>query len=69
LSSSLWIRGAPHSEFSWLIRRINARSPAATDGQLGAHAEIDVGLVNQIGRVTQRKYLGFVRGTGTSKYR
>jgi hypothetical protein len=37
--------------------------------QLSAHAEIDVGLVHQVGRATQRKYLGFVRGTGTSKYR
>jgi hypothetical protein len=29
--------------------------------QLSAHAEIDVGLVHQVGRTTQRKYLGFIR--------
>src|SRR5712691_11769272 len=33
LSSSPWMRGAPHSGFSTLIRRINARSSASTCGR------------------------------------
>jgi hypothetical protein len=33
--------------------------------QFGAHTEIDVGLVNRVAAPIQRKYLGFMRGSGT----
>jgi hypothetical protein len=34
-SSSPWMRGAPHSGFTWLMRRIRSRISAATSGLPG----------------------------------
>jgi hypothetical protein len=37
--------------------------------ELDGHTEIDAGLVSRVAGPLQRSYLGFVRGTGTARYR
>jgi hypothetical protein len=35
--------------------------------ELDGHAEIDMGLVHRVAATVQRRYLGFVRGTGRAR--
>jgi hypothetical protein len=39
ISSSPWIRGAPHSGFSWLMRRMRSRRPQSIFGRPALHRD------------------------------
>jgi hypothetical protein len=49
--------------------RDRTRFVEAVVAELGAHTEIDVGLVNRVAGPLQRCYLGYLRGTGGVRIR